>query len=191
MVVEAADSSIGVHDFSVERLKGQATNPADRTSIIRPPFDCRVVEVKVKVGEAVKKGEPLLQVVSADLAAAKADYELAVSQWHRDKNVYDYKKPLVENNTLPQKERIEAENDEAQSRLKMKLARDKLLIYGLTEEEIARIGKEEDRERTGYTIRSRADGIVVAVDAVPGNDYDRKDVLVKIGAAPEPKPSKP
>ena len=45
--------------------------------------------------------------------------------------------------SLPRKELIEVENDEAQSRLKMKLAKDKLLVFGLTDKEI-----EAPRPRT-------------------------------------------
>jgi RNA polymerase sigma factor (sigma-70 family) len=182
----------GVHgDLPIRQVEVTSPNPPGHTTTIRPPFDCRVVGIKVRVGEAVKKGDPLLEVVSAELAAAKGEYELAVSQWKRDKKVYDYKRPMGDNYIMPRKELIEVEHDEAQSRLKMQLARDKLLIYGLAEEEIAKIGKEEDRERTRYTLRARTDGVVLAVDAVLGNDYVRRDVLIKIGAVPEPNPRKP
>ena len=90
----------------------------------------------------VKKGDPLLEVFSTDLAEAKSDYETARSQWNRDKKVLDYKAPLAKSETIARKELIEIENDEAKSRLQMKLAKDKLLVYGLTEKEI-----EDVRER--------------------------------------------
>ena len=75
----------------------------------------------------------------------------------------------------PSKELIEVENDEAQSRLKMKLAKDKLLVYGLTDEEIEAAKNEDGKQKARMTLRSRADGVVVKRDVVPGNYYDSKD----------------
>ncbi len=206
MMILEAGGSIGFDEFSIERPKdpakspvpldpsrppGHATNPADRTSLIRPPLDCRVVRTYVNVGEAVKKGAPLLDLASPDLAAAKGEYELAASQWNRDKKMYDYKRPMGDNYMIPRKDQIDVENDEAQSRLKLKLARDKLLIYGLTEEEIAKIPKENGLERTRFTLRSPVDGAVIAVGARLGEFYDRKDVLIRIRTNPAAKDPQP
>ena len=47
----------------------------------------------------VKKGDPLLEVFSTDLAEAKSNYEMARSQWNRDKKVLDYKAPLAKSET--------------------------------------------------------------------------------------------
>jgi RNA polymerase sigma factor (sigma-70 family) len=205
MVMEAG-ASIGFDEFSIERPKdpakspvpldpprpaGHATNPADRTSLIRPPLDCRVVRTYVNVGEAVKKGAPLLDLASSDLAAAKGEYELAASQWAHDKKMYDHKRPMGDNYMIPRKDQIDVENDEAQSRLKMKLARDRLLICGLTEEEIANIPKENGLEKTRFTLRSPVDGAVIAVGARLGEFYDRKDVLIRIRVNPATKDPQP
>jgi membrane fusion protein, heavy metal efflux system len=149
------------------------------------------VKTYVNVGEAVKKGSPLLDLESSDLAAAKRDYELAASQWAHDKKMYDYKRPMGDNYMIPRKDQIDVENDEAQSRLKMKLARDKLLIYGLTEEEIAKIPKENGQEKTRFTLRTPVDGAVIAVGARLGEFYDRKDVLIRIRTNPAAKDPQP
>ena len=57
----------------------------------------------------------------------------------------------------------------------MKLAKDKLLVYGLTEEEIKNAPNEDGVQKAKMTLRSRADGVVVKRDVVPGNYYDSKD----------------
>ena len=128
----------------------------------------------------VKKGDPLIDLFSTDLAAAKAEYEMALSQWQRDKKVYDYKKPLAESNTIPGREFIEIENDETQSRLKLKLARDKLLLSGLTDAEIGK--KELGLDNARLTLRSPVDGVVVAVHKVVGNFCDPGDTMVEVRA---------
>ena len=149
-------------------------DPATVTTV-RLQFDSRVDKVLVDLGTVIEKGDPLLELFSTDLAAAKSDYELAVSQYNHDKNVYDYKKPLAKANTLARKELIEIENDQAQSQLKMKLAKDKLLVYGLTEQEIQAAKNEDGKEKAKMILRARADGVVVKRDVVPGNYYDSKD----------------
>jgi cobalt-zinc-cadmium efflux system membrane fusion protein len=147
-------------------------------------FDSRIDEVLVDLGSVVKKGDPLLELFSADLAAAKSEYELAVSQWNHDRKVLEYKSPLARENTLPKKELIEVENDEAQSRLKMKLAKDKLLVYGLTEKEIAAAKDEDGQDKARMTLRARADGVVVKRDVVNGNFYDSSSGTALLTIAP-------
>jgi cobalt-zinc-cadmium efflux system membrane fusion protein len=150
-------------------------------TLVRTLFDnCRVDKVLVDTGATVKKGDPLLELFSTDLAAAKSDYEKTVSQWTHDKKVYDYKLPLAKENTLPKKELIEIENDEAQSHLNMKLAKDKLLVYGLSEEEIQEAQKEDGVQKARMILRSRGDGVVVKKTVVQGNYYDSKDELMVI-----------
>ena len=75
---------------------------------------------------------------------------------------------------------IEIENDESKSRLQMKLAKDKLLVYGLTEKEIEDTQNEDGVQKARLILRSRADGIVIKRSVVPGNYYDAKAELMEI-----------
>ncbi len=154
-------------------------DPATVTTV-RLQFDSRVDKVLVDLGTVIRQDDPLLELFSTDLASAKSDYEVAVSQWTHDKKILDYKTPLINDKTLPEKDRIEVENDEAQSALKMKLAKDKLLVYGLNNDEIEAAKKEDGKEKAKMTLRARADGVVVKRDVVPGNYYDSKDTLLTI-----------
>jgi RNA polymerase sigma factor (sigma-70 family) len=166
---------------SAQVLEVSATTQFDPATltIVRSPFDGRVDKVFVDLGSAVKKGDPLLELFSTDLATAKNDFETARRQHTRDKKVLDYKDPLANTNAIPRKELIEAENDEAKSRFAMKVARDKLLIFGLTEEEIGKIADEDGLQKARMILRSRGDGIVIKRTVVQGNLYDRKDELMQ------------
>jgi cobalt-zinc-cadmium efflux system membrane fusion protein len=168
-------------DPTILNLFGTTDYVPAHVTIVRTQFDnCRVDKVLVDLGSTVKKGDPLLELFSTDLAAAKSDYEVACSQWAHDKKVYDYKAPLAKENTLAKKELIEVENDEQQSRLKMKLAKDKLLVYGLTEQEIKDAPIEDGALKAKMILRSRGDGLVVKKTVVVGNYYDSKDELMTI-----------
>ncbi len=167
-------------DSTVLSLFGTTDYDPATVTTVRLQFDSRVDKVLVDLGSVIKKDQPLLELFSTDLAAAKSDYEVAISQWKHDKKVYDYKMPLAKANTIAGKEALEVENDEAQSRLKMKLAKDKLLVYGLTEKEIEEAQDEDGIQKARMTLRARADGIVVKRDVVQGNYYDSKDTLLTI-----------
>ena len=68
----------------------------------------------------------------------------------------------------------------------MKLAKDKLLIYGLTEAG-DRGGQGRGRSREGQDDPAVSlDGVVVKRDVVQGNYYDRKDTLLTIAPAGSP-----
>jgi cobalt-zinc-cadmium efflux system membrane fusion protein len=180
--------AIGLETARVERqaaptvlqLFGTTDYDPATVTIVRTQFDSRVDRVLVDLGTPVTIGTELIELFSTDLAAAKSEFEMASSQWNRDKRVLEYKTPLAESNTLPKKELIEIQNDEAQSRLKMKLAKDKLLVYGLTEQEIEKAKTEDGVQKAKMILRSTADGVVVKRSVVRGNWYDSKDELMVI-----------
>jgi cobalt-zinc-cadmium efflux system membrane fusion protein len=165
---------------TVLRLFGTTDYDPAKVTVVRTQFDSRVDQVLVDLGSTVKTGEPLLELFSTDLAEAKSNYEAAISQWTHDKEVLDYKTPLALANNLPRKELIEVKNDEAQSRLKMKLAKDKLLVYGLTDKEIENAKREDGVQKAKMILRSRADGVVVLRSVVRGNYYTSADLLMTI-----------
>ena len=66
---------------------------------IHSPFDCRSDKVLVDLGSSVRRGDPLLELFSADLVEAKSNYVATISQWVRDKKVLDYKTPLARSST--------------------------------------------------------------------------------------------
>jgi membrane fusion protein, heavy metal efflux system len=167
-------------DTTTLKLFGTSDYDPATVTVVRTHFDSRVDRVLVKQGSTVKIGDPLLELFSTDLAEAKSNYEAAISQWARDKKVLDYKKPLAEGNNIARKEVFEAENDEAQSRLKMKLAKDKLLVYGLSDKEIENASNEDGVQKAKMILRSRADGVVVERNVVTGNTYKPEDLLMKI-----------
>jgi len=162
------------------RLTGVTDYDPDTLTLVRSQFDCRVDKVLAQLGSVVKKGDPLLEVFSSELAEAKSNYETAQSQWTRDKKVLAYKSELTKVAAIPPKEQIEIENDEAKSRLSVKLAKDKLLVYGLTDKEIEDAKNEDGVQKARMILRSRADGIVIKRTVVQGNYYDSTNELMEI-----------
>ena len=154
-------------------------DPATLTTV-RSQFDCRVDKVYVDLGSAVKRGDPLLELFSTDLAVAKNEFETARRQHDRDLKTLKFKAPLVKAANLPHKELMEAENEESKSRFAMQVAKDKLLIFGLSDVEIGKIADEDGLQKARMTLRSRAHGIMIRRLVVLGNLYSAKDELMQI-----------
>lgn len=162
------------------KLAGATDYDPATLTIVRPQFDSRVDKVLVDQGSLVKQGDPLVELFSAELAQTKSDYDVARTQWDHDKKVLDLRAPLIEKETLPRKELIEIQNNELQSRTRMKLAKDKLLVYGLTDKEIEESLTEVGLKKATLILRSRADGTVIRRSVVKGNYYDQKDELMTV-----------
>jgi RNA polymerase sigma factor (sigma-70 family) len=154
-------------------------DPATVTTV-RLPLDGRVDKVLVDLGANVHKGDPLLEVSCAALAAAKNDYEVAAAQLAHDKKVLYFIRAGLKDDRATPKTAREAENDEALSRTKVKVARDRLLVHGLTEAEIADIKNQDGVQKARMTLLARAEGVLVKREVVVGNYYDSRDTLLTI-----------
>jgi RNA polymerase sigma factor (sigma-70 family) len=172
---------------------------------IRPRFECRVVRVLVKPGQSVKKGDPLLELYSTELAAARSDLQTRYVQWQHDLKLYKLRQKLLETGALSQQLWIDTQNDERKSRLDYNLARDRLTVfYEVPEEDLKplldQLADNLDEKRDADAVRSKArmtlkselNGTVIAVEVGLGDLSDPKSVLMTIREAkPEPPPTGP
>ena len=158
------------------------TTEYDTSSLtrIRPRFDTLVSKAHVNLGEMVRKGDRLVDLYSAELAEAKSNFEEKAAQWEFDRRQLERHQSLFKTNAIAESIYRASVTSETKGKLAYKLARDKLSVYGLTEEEIDRVKDEEGSEKAQMTIRSPTDGIVISWDAVPGNLYDENDILMVV-----------
>jgi cobalt-zinc-cadmium efflux system membrane fusion protein len=163
-------------------LPGTTTYDPDSEAKIRPRFDTLVRKVHARLGQTVKKGDPLIELYSAQLAEVKASYETKRTQWLFDKHLLEIREALAKQGAVSKQLLAETQNDEMKSRVAYKIARDELLVYGLTEQEIDNVPNEEGSRKAMMTLRSPIDGTVINRDAVPGNLYDTSSVLMVIAS---------
>ena len=178
------------------QLELNGTTDYDQNTLtkVRPRFDNALVEkVFVSAGQLVKKGDPLLELKSADLAAAKNDCRTKYVQWDHDHKYLVAREPLAKEGRITQIVWTDTQNDEKKSRLDYLVARDKLATYGMTSEQIDKLleGLSDDRKKaleadddtqdiSRMTVLSPIDGVVVERDVVPGNFYDMANILLTI-----------
>ncbi len=185
---EAQVTSLGLATATVKaqsdpsklRLVGQTDNDPYTLTTIRPQYNCRVEKVHVREGDPVKKSEPLVDLFSAALAEAKSDYESKFIQCIYNKDLVAAKRELAKTKSISNRELVEAENNERKSQVDMKLAKDELLVYGLSDAEIESSRQETGTQKAKFTIRSPVSGIVIKRDVVQDNLYTPSDPLMTI-----------
>jgi cobalt-zinc-cadmium efflux system membrane fusion protein len=174
-------------------LMGRTDYDPNTLSKIRPRFDTLVEKVRAELGQKVKKGDPLVDLFSTELAAAKNDFQTAYVQWQHDVNLLNLREELFRSpeKAISKQLLVDTQNDEKKSRLTYTTAREKLIVFGVPEEQIDPLLKNLGEkpipqamhaisEKARMTRLSPVDGIVIQRDAVPGNLYDNNDVLMII-----------
>ena len=118
-------------------LPGRTAYDPNSLNKIRPRFDTLVEKVHVELGQKVKKGQPLLDLFSTDLAAAKNDFQTAYVQWQHDLTLRTLREELYQDGGhLRSKLLTDTRNDENKSRLAVTTARQKLIVFEVPEEQI-------------------------------------------------------
>jgi cobalt-zinc-cadmium efflux system membrane fusion protein len=172
-------------------LMGRTDYDPNTLSKIRPRFDTLVEKVRAELGQKVRKGDPLVDLFSTELAAAKNDFQTAYVQWTHDRRLLEMRERLYLQKAIAEQVVVDTRNDESKSRLTYRTAKEKLLVFGVPEEQIDPLLKNlgdtpipKDLRTIGdkakMTRLSPVDGIVIERNAVPGNLYDNNDVLMII-----------
>jgi membrane fusion protein, heavy metal efflux system len=186
-------------------LEVTGTTDYDQNTLakIRPLFDARVSHVFKSVGEMVKKGDPLVEIYSTTLAAAKIDFRSRYAQWIHDKNFVDSRRELVRTNAISQVQFLDTYLAEITSRVAYFGARDRLITYGISLDELERLQahidqhpnpkdpasdsmkeqnetKDEVHDISKLILKAPIDGMIVERDCVAGNFYDDMAVVMVI-----------
>lgn len=154
---------------------------------IRPRFECLVEKIHVKAGQTVKKGDPLADVFSDDLVAAKNVFLSKSAAWDYQDKICNRYRELAGRGAIPQQIFEEADAKLDKCRLERDEARDRLALYGLSTREIEGAKKEEGIGKAQYTITAPIDGTVIQIEAEPQDLSDPKSVLMVLGTL-NPKP---
>ncbi|MFI5457571.1 MAG: sigma-70 family RNA polymerase sigma factor [Isosphaerales bacterium] len=172
-------------------LGGRTAYDPDKLAKIRPRFDTLVEKVRAELGQKVKKGDPLIDLFSTELAAAKNDFQTAYVQHQHDLRLLDLRQKRLKAGAISRQLLVDTQNDENKSRLAFMTAGQKLAVFGVPEDQVDSLIKDlGDPHKQGQvrnvtdkarlTRLSPVDGIVIQRDVVPGNLYDNNDVLMVI-----------
>ena len=191
----AADKAIETEIVTTAPISGVVTAtgkilvPEDRTAVIGPVNEGRIVKLYAGQGSKVRKGQKLAELESADIDQAEADYLKAVADSENAKRsaaaelklaqqTYDRTKALYEKTVVPGKNlqsaehdlevaKATAENNAASTKATLVAARRHLLILGLSESAIDDLSKKPGLAAT-FALNSPIDGTVIERNATIG-----------------------
>lgn len=109
---------------------GSVTPDVNRTIHVTSQGSGRVVALKVKLGDSVKKGQELLSIYSADLAGTFSDYQKAVADERLAKTSLDRAQGLYTHGALAEKDVQLAEDAEEKAKLDVQNTEQHVRILG-------------------------------------------------------------
>ncbi|HKS60685.1 MAG TPA: efflux RND transporter periplasmic adaptor subunit [Xanthobacteraceae bacterium] len=176
-------------EFRVQKLAiGQIAFNEDASTVVLTPFSGRVTRLIAKVGDEVKRGDPLFEIDSPEVVQAQTDLIAALhgitkakAQVALAKRVFDRQTSLLADKATSMREVDQARNDFAAAESDLATAQGTLtaarnrlrVIVGRDQGEVERL----ERERVVnplITINAPIDGTVIARKVGPGQ-YVRSD----------------
>jgi cobalt-zinc-cadmium efflux system membrane fusion protein len=130
-----------VENVSTSQLVATGTISPDisRTVPVISIATGRVVEVKARLGDTVRKGQLLLRVQSADMSAAFADYRKAVADEQLSRTQQERSRLLYDKGAVSLNDLQVAQDTEAKAKVDIENTRDKLRVLGGSPEHPAAI----------------------------------------------------
>lgn len=109
---------------------GTVTPDVNRTIHVTSQGSGRVVDLRVRLGNYVQKGQVLISIHSADLAAAFSDYQKAQTDERLAKKALDRSQLLYSRGALAEKDLQQAEDTEEKTKLDVENAEQHVRILG-------------------------------------------------------------
>jgi cobalt-zinc-cadmium efflux system membrane fusion protein len=151
-----------------------------RLAHVRPRVRGIVREVRVQAGDAVRRGDVLAVIDSAELGQAKADYLVAlplVELWTKNRRRFQR---LEDEGVVAGKKLLEAEAELARAKAQVVKARQRLQNLGLASDQIASLADEPAARRNLLQIVAPQDGTVIQRRAVSGEAVQATSELFAI-----------
>jgi membrane fusion protein, heavy metal efflux system len=115
---------------TVLTANGTVTPDVNRTIHVTSQGSGRVVDLKVRLGDSVSKGQELLSIYSADLAGAFSDYQKAVADERLAKKSLDRAQLLYSHGALAEKDLQAAEDAEEKAKADVQNTEQHVRILG-------------------------------------------------------------
>lgn len=147
-------------DGGVTAATGRVTFDEERASRVGSPVSGRVVELLVRPGDRVRKGQGLLVIASPDAESAAADHVAALADAAVAEKGLERVRRLYAEQAVPYKEVLQAESDSTKAAAAVARARARLEVLGIDPAHATRA--------TRFVLRAPIDGTVVDRPAFPG-----------------------
>ncbi len=165
--MQMADIQVGklIPKYMNKRLyaPGEVQANGYTSYVVSPRVESVIVRRHAILGEHVEQGQALVTLFSEDVAQAQARYRISYADWQRAKK--------VKKHVISESQRLSAETDyiAAFSRLK---------AYGLSEQAIELIAKDNSSSLGEYTLKAERSGSVLSDDFQQGQRVSAGDAIM-------------
>jgi cobalt-zinc-cadmium efflux system membrane fusion protein len=158
---------------------GKVLAPQTRTAIVSHFLPGRVAEIHVKLGEWIKKGQPLVTLECSEVAAAMSEFFKAVAAHELAQLNLAREKRLAEGGIGAKKDHLAAAADFKVAQANLEAAEKRLHVLGFTEEQVKEIGQTH-KINPAIVVSSPIEGKVVTSKAVVGAMVDQSKEMLTI-----------
>lgn len=181
----------------IEATAGIAPDPA-RVAHLAPIAKGRLVRLHVQTGDSVSRGTPLFDYDNIELGEAVGDFMAELADLQRDlalvelsRKSWERARLLLEIEAIARKE-VEVREAEhrateaavANRRARITRVKEKLYRFGMTEDQIRTLSADDSpalHRQASYTVvRAPLDGVVITLNAAPGEIVGPEKVLLEI-----------
>jgi cobalt-zinc-cadmium efflux system membrane fusion protein len=187
-VPDAAAKRIGLETITIVpkdepvilRLTGRTGLNMEHVAHVKAQFPGKIVDLGPQLGTQVRGPDPsgetkptaLCVIESVDMANAKSNYLKAKVQLTLDEDTLRRTAELVSTKVLAEKFLLDAQSAVTKDQADLRAARQNLLVFGLTNDEVEQVDRQEGRERMVYTILSPCSGTIAEKNVTRGELAD-------------------
>ncbi|QHN02255.1 efflux RND transporter periplasmic adaptor subunit [Granulicella sp. WH15] len=148
-------TAVAQQTFSTLNATGSVNPDVSRELPVLSLANGRVTSLYVRLGDTVKKGQPIMEVQSPDVSTAFGNYLKAVNDEHLTKITLDRDKLLYDKGAIPQTQLETAQNGED----------DSLALLTASEQQLRILGLDKNKPGDTVTIHAPTSGVIVAQNA--------------------------
>ncbi len=146
----------------------------DRRADVGPRIEARVVAFRVKVGDRVERGSPLVVLESAEVGKARADYAAALARAEVARRTHEREQALLASKVTSQREVEAAAAERKIAEAELAAARTRLATFGVHDPDAA------VSDPAQVVLRSPIRGSVVARNGHVGRTVEPAESLVEV-----------
>ncbi len=156
--------------YLIQQIKAPAKVVIPPQSIVHvvPNVSGIVTKIYKKVGDRVRKDEPIATLESREMAEAKANYLAAQRRWQLKDTIVEKERGLAAKKISAEVELWQAEAAAEEASIDAELARQKLLALGLSLKDIQEIPQQKLESFRFYEVRSPIQGTVIGTEVAAG-----------------------
>ena len=154
--------SAGSGEFEVHvSVPGEIIINTDHMVHIVPRVPGIVREVRKKLGDSVEKAEVMAVIESRDLADVKAAYLATIERFELAKAIFEREEKLWKQKISSEQEYLNAKQVFVDTRIKLRLSKEKLIATGFSDEYLGNLPGETDGLLTRFEIVAPFKGTVI------------------------------